>query len=397
MASAPPWDSLPTDVQQEILDGPALAPPPGVVVNPIAIDRMTGNRAAIVLLIICPIIVVAVSMLRSYSRLFLVKRIYLEDVIGLVALAFYFASLWGFAAYAEHPWYFVHAYQLRVRDMEPTFFALWYVFVTYLFLLVFGKTAILLEWVRIFVPAGTRPVFGWLAYALIAINFISGTIIAFFTIFDCSPVDKFWKGWIDRSCFYYLPIDLVSVSLNLAVDILAMIIPQKIIWGMVLLGRAKKVGLSIVFGLGILTCICAIGRLKSAIDSFVPDMVYFLGPAMLWVLAEQTCIMLVFLVPGAAPVFHVHKLPGSGPFVRVGRFFRRQLLKLSSWSSSSTGGGVSSGGIQGDGGHAATSDGNILEDRDIRVDKTMDLEQGIKKVTQTTESTQGSVRKDSSF
>ncbi|KAM7222508.1 hypothetical protein V8F06_002002 [Rhypophila decipiens] len=335
MASAPPWDSLATDVQQKILDGPALEPPPGVVLNPIAIDQMAGNRAAIVLLIICPIIVIAVSMLRTYS------------LIGLVALAFYFASLWGFAAYAEHPGYFVHAYQLRVRDMEPTFFALWYVFITYLFLLVFGKTAILLEWVRIFVPAGTRPLFWWLAHALIAINIISGTIIVFFTTFDCSPVDNFWKGWIDGSCFYYLPIDLVSVSLNPAVDILAMIIPQKIIWGMLLLGRAKKVGLSIVFGLGILTCICAIGRLKSAIDSFVPDMVYFLGPAMLWVLAEQTCIMLVFLVPGAAPVFHVHKLPGSGPFIRVGRFFRRQLLKLSSWSSSSAGGkSATSGGIQ---------------------------------------------------
>ncbi|KAK4218896.1 hypothetical protein QBC37DRAFT_478619 [Rhypophila decipiens] len=374
MASAPPWDSLPTDVQQELLDGPALAPPPGVVVNPIAIDQMAGNRAAI--------------------------RVYLEDVIGLVALAFYFASLWGFAAYAEHPGYFVHAYQLRVRDMEPTFFALWYVFVTYLFLLVFGKTAILLEWVRIFVPAGTRPLFWWLAHALIAINIISGTIIAFFTIFDCSPVDKFWKGWIDGSCFYYLPIDLVSVSLNLAVDILAMIIPQKIIWGMVLLGRAKKVGLSIVFGLGILTCICAIGRLKSAIDSFVPDMVYFLGPAMLWVLAEQTCIMLVFLVPGAAPVFHVHKLPGSGPFIRVGRFFRRQLLRLSSWSSSSTGGrSATSDGIQEDGGRTATHNGNALDNEGIDVEKTMDLEHVINKVnvTRTTESTQASVRKDLSF
>ncbi|KAM7205186.1 hypothetical protein V8F20_003323 [Naviculisporaceae sp. PSN 640] len=91
------------------------------------------------------------------------------------------------------------------------------------------KTAILLEWVRIFVPRNvTRSdTFWWLAHVAMALSITSNLAFLFVTIFHCSLVQMFWKPWLDGQCVPYYPVDVVSGSFNLLMDLVILIIPQR--------------------------------------------------------------------------------------------------------------------------------------------------------------------------
>lgn len=68
---------LPPQLQQEILDGPALAPPNGTVPN--LQDPPNHTTMAIIVAVICLFLGTSVGMLRAFSRIFVSKKLYFED------------------------------------------------------------------------------------------------------------------------------------------------------------------------------------------------------------------------------------------------------------------------------------------------------------------------------
>ena len=69
--------NLPPAVQQVILDGPGMLPPTGVTPN--FVNPPNHNRAAIAVAVVCLVFVSAATLSRIYSRVFITKKVELQD------------------------------------------------------------------------------------------------------------------------------------------------------------------------------------------------------------------------------------------------------------------------------------------------------------------------------
>lgn len=71
------FPNLPPEVQEQILNGPARAPPPGVVPN---FDNPPNRTPeAIAVIVVCLFFSTAAVLGRIYSRVFILKKVRLED------------------------------------------------------------------------------------------------------------------------------------------------------------------------------------------------------------------------------------------------------------------------------------------------------------------------------
>lgn len=113
------------------------------------------------------------------------------------------------------------------------------------------KAAIVLEWIRIFVPRGTRNAFFWTCHALAWLNATACVIMLFVVAFACDPIERYWNPLVLGKCLDANATAFIAPIINLIFDIIALILPQKVIWGLHLSWR-KKMGVSVLFALGIL-------------------------------------------------------------------------------------------------------------------------------------------------
>lgn len=67
----------------------------------------------------------------------------------------------------------------------------------------------------------------------------------------CVPLEALWKPWVEGKCFNKQALDLTSSGFNLALDLLILLLPQKVIWSLQLT-TSKKLGVSAIFSFGIL-------------------------------------------------------------------------------------------------------------------------------------------------
>ena len=113
------------------------------------------------------------------------------------------------------------------------------------------KTAILLEWTRLFVPTGVRNFFWWTCYTTIFLNVLFYFICTFLEIFACSPRSKQWNLMLPGKCIDVGTLNIVSASLNFVMDVIIFLLPQRVIWGLHM-SNQKKLGVAILFAMGIL-------------------------------------------------------------------------------------------------------------------------------------------------
>jgi hypothetical protein len=113
--------------------------------------------------------------------------------------------------------------------------------------IVFLKAAILLDWVRTFVPAGTRNTLFYLLYTLIGTNAVFYFIGTFIEAFQCPP---------NTLSTEHCPIDapkynISSGIINVISDLTILIAPHWVIWKLNMT-RTQKMGVSFMFLIGIL-------------------------------------------------------------------------------------------------------------------------------------------------
>lgn len=123
--------------------------------------------------------------------------------------------------------------------------------IAYGLLLVFAKTAILLEWVHIFVPNGTRNTFYWSARVMMVANIIIYTACIITTLAGCQPLQLAWNFWVSGHCIDRKARDTVNASFNLVMDILILLLPQPVIWKLHMTSTRKN-GIFVVFSVGLL-------------------------------------------------------------------------------------------------------------------------------------------------
>ncbi|KAI1386461.1 uncharacterized protein F4822DRAFT_444849 [Hypoxylon trugodes] len=254
---------LPQEEQQRILDSPALLPPTGV--DPSFENPPNNNGLAIAIITVTLALVVPAVMIRVWSRTILLRKVKVEDFLTLTAFGTYVGTNF------------------------------------YLGAILSIKTAILLEWLRIFVPLGTRNAFFWLCWILISLNVLPYVTCVFLENFQCSPLKAVWDFTVAGHCLssQAKQLQILTAALNLASDTAILLLPQKVVWSLNM-SKKQKLGASFIFAIGLLTCALAIIRVKATIDYVNgPDITYLLSTLSLTIQVEMSCLLLVICIPTA--------------------------------------------------------------------------------------------------
>lgn len=182
---------------------------------------------------------------------------------------------WGptYTAFAmvKIPGYFVHQWNVRLRDIMPTNYVGYsklglprvqhlthtqYVFVfgvCYSFVLPFLKIAILVEWCRLLAPQGlrSRTAFWWGCMVTVGIQVIAGVAIILALNLQCIPHKAIYDFTVPGKCVDLNKIQMASASVHLTCDVIMLLLPQPVIWTLKMTWR-KRLGVSFVFSLGVL-------------------------------------------------------------------------------------------------------------------------------------------------
>ena len=114
------------------------------------------------------------------------------------------------------------------------------------------KTAILLQYLRIFVPEGTRGFTFWASHVTLWANAMYYITILFIKIFACKPIRFFWDKTIPHGhCIDQYRMNVIGAVICLASDVTILLLPQRVILSLTLSFK-RKLGLALVFAIGIL-------------------------------------------------------------------------------------------------------------------------------------------------
>ncbi|KAI1123019.1 hypothetical protein F5Y10DRAFT_252738 [Nemania abortiva] len=310
--------SLSPEMQAAILAGPSLPPPPGV--QPNFDNPPNSNQACLIVVSIFLVIVVTAMSLRIYAR---IRNLHLSDWFAFGSLAVFIAWAYFLYSLAHFPGLFVHQWDIRLGQLKDFLYPAFIVSILYGTSLALIKTAIIVEWLRIFNPNGTRNMFFWTCHITMWVNiaFLVTAIVLINTAF--TPREGIWDVTIPAVKHVNTRAsNLFSSVFNLIVDLAILCLPQRIIWTL-RMPRSRKIGVSIIFATGVIACGTAIARLAVTVDHLTnPDATYSFATLGLISLGEGVCAFLVFCIPA---------LPKA-----VGSLYPKSLgLALRSWASSS--------------------------------------------------------------
>ncbi|KAI1265008.1 hypothetical protein F5Y18DRAFT_436429 [Xylariaceae sp. FL1019] len=288
---------------EEILAGAALEPPPGAVVDFENPPNMTalGNSVAIAGLVVTSLTV----LIRIHSWAFVLTSVKGRLEAFLVISGF--ASYIGFAysllriGTVELGWW-VHQWNVTVGDTIP--FAYWVYIAGLLYNSAIApvKVAILVEWMRIFSPRNHNA-FWWLCQIVLWINtvyYIAATIVE---AMQCTPRARIWDPTVDGTCLPTKVVEVASSTINVISDVVILVAPQFVIWRLQL-SKGKKVGVALVFAVGLFGTISSIFRLV-ATQAYLrsEDSTYTVSAVGFWAYSEMTSVFLVYGLP-AIPSFY---------------------------------------------------------------------------------------------
>ncbi|KAI0147454.1 hypothetical protein GGR57DRAFT_515707 [Xylariaceae sp. FL1272] len=255
--------------QQEILNEPALPPPKGVEVN---LDNpKNGISFANAISAVLLILVAFTGVARVYSRIFVVKKLRVEDC-EWTSPGGYAGVAWTFYAQLAYGGFFVHEWDVRFRDFEKT------LYIGVILTIVYAITIICKD--SDFVGVGTESL-------------------------ACIPLATIWEPWLMGRRINKKILDLTTAYFNLAVDVFILALPQTIIWKLHM-GKSRKIGVSIIFSLGLLTLAAATGRIYANTNLHYVnegDTNYGYAPVYLWVYSEVSFVLLVFNAPAVPKAF----------------------------------------------------------------------------------------------
>ncbi|KAI1074443.1 hypothetical protein F5B20DRAFT_563736 [Whalleya microplaca] len=291
--------SLSPNELEAALNGPALQPPPGI--TPDFDNPPNRNAAALAAIIVCLTLPTISAILYTYGRVFYVKIFHVSDLFGLAAYGAFVGFIYANYRVYEGTGYFVHQWDIRLKDINDFVVPYTLGIVMYIFTIMLVKAAILLQLVRIFVPTGTRNFFFWLCITLTTVEVLYHLVAGLITVIPCAPFEAHLDDLATCSPGSQY-IDLISASMNVLLDYIIFLFPQRVIWRLQM-SKKRRLGISLIFAIGLLGCIAATARIGVTIyyythEDFYNDSTYSLSYLALLPLAETTCGLLVFCIPG---------------------------------------------------------------------------------------------------
>ncbi|KAJ4289009.1 hypothetical protein N0V90_011351 [Kalmusia sp. IMI 367209] len=177
-------------------------------------------------------------LMRLYTKLHIVDKIDVTDFVGHIAITH---------GFGQHQW------NITMKQLISTLYWVNVAEIMYPVPIVLIKVTILIQYMRLFAPYRTVNPFVWYgALAIIIINVTFYTINSFFSVFRCSPREKFWNPLITEGhCINRTKMILFLAVFNILSDIAILILPLKTVWTLRIQLR-KRVGISILCAMGIL-------------------------------------------------------------------------------------------------------------------------------------------------
>ncbi|KAL8654903.1 MAG: hypothetical protein Q9226_003250 [Calogaya cf. arnoldii] len=116
-------------------------------------------------------------------------------------------------------------------------------------------------------------------------------------IFGCSPRSKYWLPDTPGHCINYTKAGLAYGSMNIVSDLVIFILPHPIVWRLQL-SRREKIGVSVIFLSGAITCIVAVVRYAHIVRQNAANAEYFV-----WSILEINIGVMCSCMPALRPFF----------------------------------------------------------------------------------------------
>lgn len=124
----------------------------------------------------------------------------------------------------------------------------------------------------------------------------------FVDIFICWPVSKVWNPSLEGKCLDYLKLFYATASLNVFFDVLILASPMPLVWRLNATLKLK-LGLSFIFILGGLTCVCSAMRLATFKHINEWDNTWTYIQSDYWIVAELCLSVICACVPTMRPLW----------------------------------------------------------------------------------------------
>ncbi|KAI1207268.1 uncharacterized protein F4807DRAFT_435074 [Annulohypoxylon truncatum] len=290
-----PLNQTPGQDFAAVLSAPALQPPDGVTAN---FDNPPNHNVyAYVASIISMSFVAVFVFLRVYARVFYLKKVHIADFIGLAAFGTYLGFMHAIFTILFSTGYFVHQWDMRVKDLIAFDKMYFQGYMFYCATVLTIKSAIIIEWTFIFVPQHTRNAFYWICQVLLWFNILFYIAMMILPNVACHPHERLWNPLIPGTCINTSISSTLVACFNFATDIVLLVLPQKVIWGLQM-SIKRKLGISLIFLIGILASISAGFKVAASVPYYSSrDTTYTFAALALWSLAEITCGILIFCMP----------------------------------------------------------------------------------------------------
>ncbi|KAI0832167.1 hypothetical protein F5Y06DRAFT_281197 [Hypoxylon sp. FL0890] len=278
------------------LDGPSIPPPDGQI--PQLDNPPNGNHIAVPFITVSVIVSALLFLMRFYAK-FLTKKLNVSDYLTFLAFPVFWVYIYYSYALSWTGGYLVHQWDLRLKDTSAFNFITFTATLIYVWYIALIKCAILLEWVDIFVPRGERNYFTWAAWAM-CFFFVSLSIIIFsLDMVNCTPFEGNWNLLAPgRYCRFEVPQFVLAIAIaNFVLDLLPLILVQRVIWNLHLAWH-KKLGVSFMFLTGLAAASANGVRIYYATRFYVSaDVSYYFSILAISTLAETLAANMVLCIP----------------------------------------------------------------------------------------------------
>ncbi|KAK3905781.1 hypothetical protein C8A05DRAFT_12456 [Staphylotrichum tortipilum] len=236
---------------------------------------------------------IAVS-LRTYARAVLIRQFGYDDWAAIAALVLAIGS----GIMVTMNTLYGQGRHLAVVDMTQ----LWKYFRTfYISIVLYNgsltaiKVTFLLQYYRILGTGKMRHVITY-AFVFVALWSISQLLV---TIFNCSPIPKFWLSEIEGTCIPNLPFWYINAAGNIITDVIIFVLPLPAL-SRLNLRKGQKLALIGVFCLGFFTCAISVIRIQYL--KLSDDVTWDNVASSCWSVGELCCGIVCACLPTLRPL-----------------------------------------------------------------------------------------------
>jgi hypothetical protein len=283
-------------IYDAVKDQPSSTPPPGIKSN--FTDPPNHYKVMLGWITTCISITTLLVVSRMYVKIFIVRKMHIEDWILPFAYLFELGHLIP-AFHVSSYNAMLHQWDIPVRNILKFLLDVHIGYLACNTAVILLKICILLQFLRIFVPAGGRSAKFWATHVLIWSNTVFFLTSALMRIFACKPMRKQWNPLITEGhCLNIRLQQIVVAGFNTGFDLVILVWTQWIIWRLKM-SWTKKVKLVLLFSAGLGACIGAALNIHLSIEVIRHhnDEAYYVSWIAFWSYLETTSAFMIICLP----------------------------------------------------------------------------------------------------